>query len=104
MWIDILRKEVAAKGPRQVALELGISRSSIDLACQGKYPASTVKIEDRVKKIYGHNGGITCPALGEITPNTCAEKWNLAKKIGMMAGNPETLRLYKTCMNCSVRK
>lgn len=104
MWLDILRKEVAAKGPRQVAVELGISRSAVDLVCQGKYAASTQKIEERVQRIYGNNGGIQCPVLGEITPNICAGKWNLAKKIGMMAGNPETLRLYKTCMRCSVRR
>ncbi len=112
MWIDILKKEVAAigadgkpKGPKQVAKELGISRSAVDLVCQGKYNASTAKIEQRVRKIYGNdNGGITCPVLGAISPNTCSEKWNLAKKIGMKAGNPETLKLYKTCTNCSVRK
>jgi hypothetical protein len=105
MWIDILRREVEAKGPKQVAKELGISRSTVDLVCQGKYQANTAAVEDRVKKIYGNNGGgITCPVLGEISPNTCSDKWNLAKIIGMKAGNPDTLRLYKTCQNCSVRK
>jgi hypothetical protein len=105
MWIDILRREVNAKGPKQVAKELGISRSAVDLVCQGKYAASTAKIEARVKKIYGNNGGgIDCPVLGSITPNVCSDKWTLAKKIGMKAGNPDTLRLYKTCSNCSVRK
>ena len=105
MWIEILKREVEAKGPKQVAKELGISRSAVDLVCHGKYNASTAKIEQRVKKIFGNdNGGITCPVLGSISPNTCSEKWNLAKKIGMKAGNPETLKLYKTCMNCSVRK
>lgn len=105
MWIDILRREAQAKGPKQVAKELGISRSSVDLVCQGKYNASTKKIEERVRKIYGNtNGGIACPVLGEISPNACSDKWNLAKKIGMRAGNPETLRLYKSCSQCSVRK
>lgn len=104
MWIEILKKEVAVKGPKQVAKELGISRSTVDMVCQGKYQASTARIEERVKAIYGHNGGIKCPVLGEITPNECAEKWKLAKKIGMRAGNPETLKLYKACMKCSIRK
>jgi len=104
MWLDILKKEVAAKGAKQVAKELGISRSTVDMVCQGKYQASTAKVEERVKLIFGNNGGIDCPVLGWITPNTCAEKWKLAKKIGMMAGNPETLRLYKACMNCSIRR
>lgn len=104
MWIEILRREVEAKKSPQVAKELGLSRSTIDLVVQGKYNASTVKVEERVKAIYGQNGHVQCAVLGEISPNTCAEKWNLAKKIGMMAGNPETLKLYKTCLNCSVRK
>ena len=104
MWIEILRKEVGARGPRQVAKELGVSRSTIDLVCQDKYQASTEAIIKRVKAIYGRDGHVQCAILGEISPNLCAEKWNLAKKIGMMAGNPETLKLYKTCLNCSVRK
>lgn len=105
MWIDILRREVQAKGPKQVAKELGVSRSAVDMVCQGKYRASTARIEQRVRKIYGNdNGWIACPILGSISPNTCSEKWNLAKKIGMRAGNPETLKLYKTCIHCSIRR
>lgn len=103
MWIEILRKEVAAKGAKQVATELGISRTSVDLVCQGKYQASTEKIEDRVKMIYGNGGLVSCSILGEISPIRCAETWDRAKKIGLKCGNPETLRLYKTCLNCSVR-
>lgn len=104
MWIEILKKEVQAKGPKQVAKELGVSRPTIDLVCQGKYPASTKKVMERVQAIYGRNGLVCCPQLGDISPNLCAEKWNLAKKIGMKAGNPETLRLYKTCLKCSIRR
>lgn len=104
MWLEILRKEVSQKGPKQVAKELGISRSAVDLVCQGKYKASTTRIEERVKAIYGQNGGIDCPVLGCITANRCAEKWALAKKIGIRAGNPETLRLYKACGRCWIRK
>lgn len=104
MWVEILRKEVAAKGSKQVAKELGISRTSVDLVCQAKYQASTKKIEDRIKSIYGTGGLILCPVLGEISPIRCAETWDRSKKIGMKCGNPETLRLYKTCLNCSIRK
>jgi hypothetical protein len=104
VWIEVLRKEDKAKGPKQVAIELGVSRPSVDLILQGKYGADTKKMLERVKAIYGHNGKVLCSVLGEITPLMCAEKWNLAKKIGMLAGNPETLKLYKTCLNCSVRR
>jgi hypothetical protein len=104
MWIEILRKEAKAKGAKQVAKELGISRSSVDLVCQGKYQASTEKIQGRIKAVYGKNGVILCPVLDEISPNQCAETWSRAKNIGMRVGNPETLKLYKTCLNCLIRK
>ncbi|MEW6115351.1 MAG: hypothetical protein AB1553_00415 [Nitrospirota bacterium] len=104
MWIDILRKEVAAKGPRMVARELGISRSTVDMVTQNKYQASTVKIEERVRKIYGRDGKVECPIKGLITPIECAENFKKAKAIGLKASNPETLRLYKTCKACSVRR
>lgn len=104
MWIDILKREVAAKGPRQVAHELGVARSSVDLLCHGKYPADTGKMEKKIEAIYGTKGGIECPVLGAITPLKCAESWKRAKAIGMKAGNPETLRLYKACQGCAVRQ
>ncbi len=99
-----MRKEVNAKGPKQVAQELGISRSTVDLVLRGKYGADTKKIQERIKAIYGHNGVVLCPVLEEITPIQCADYWNKAKKIGMMASNPTTLKLYKTCINCSIRR
>ena len=103
MWIDILKREVAAKGPKQVATELGVSRASVDLLCTGKYPADPANMVEKIKTIYGVNGRITCPILGDIAPLRCAETWKRARSIGMKAGNPETVRLYITCMNCSVR-
>lgn len=104
MWMEILKKEVEKKGVKQVAKELELSRSTISLCVQSKYRASTAKIEKRVKTIYGTEDGIKCPVLGIITPMQCVLKHNLAKKIGMKAGNPETLKLYKACMKCSIRK
>lgn len=104
MWLDILRKEVAAKGPRLVAKELGISRPTVDMVCQDKYQASTARVEERIRLIYGNNGKVECPVKGLLTPIQCAENFKRAKLIGMRAGNPETLRLYKACMKCGVRK
>lgn len=103
MWINVLRQEVALKGPKQVATELGMSRSTVDLVTQGKYPAQTRRIEEKVSKIYGGNGTIECPVLGKITPNKCADAWRKAGTIGSKAGNPETLRLYRACLKCRVR-
>lgn len=104
MWVEILRKEVGQKGPKQVAHELGVSRTTVDLVCAGKYPGSTRRVEERIKAIYGESGTIHCSILGDITPQSCATAWTRAKKIGMKAGNPETLRLYKTCQTCPTRR
>jgi len=103
-WLEILKQQVNDKGPRQVARELGISHSTLSLVSAGKYNASTKKVEARIEAIYGHDGMVQCPMLEEIEPAKCADYWNKAKKIGLLAGNPATLKLYKTCLNCSVRK
>jgi hypothetical protein len=104
MWFDILKKEVTKKGPVQVAKELGVSRALIDMVIQGKYSASTENIKRRTENIYGNDGSIHCPVLNNISPDTCAYKWSLARKIGLKVGNPETLRLYKQCLKCPIRK
>jgi hypothetical protein len=101
--LEILKQEVALKGPKQVALELGVSRPTVDLVVQDKYGANTTRIEERVRKIYGANGRVLCPVIGEISPNRCADTWRKAKIIGSKAGNPETLRLYRACLKCKVR-
>ncbi len=103
MWIEILRREVEAKGPKQVAKELDVSRAAVDLLCRDEYPAETKKMEAKIKAIYGKDGHVECPVLGMVSPLKCVETYKRAKTIGMKASNPETLRLYKTCMNCSVR-
>jgi len=104
MWIEILCKEVSQKGIKQVAKELGISRTTIYLVLEGKYKASTAKVEEKVMQIYGNNGFVECPVMGKIPPAVCADKWRLAMKIGMRAGNPETLKLYKACLGCKLRQ
>ncbi len=104
MWIEILKKEVETKGPKQVALELGVSRATVDLLCSGKYPADPAKMVEKIKSIYGTNGQVSCPVLGAITPLKCAETWKRSRLIGMKAGNPDTLRLYKACQTCAVRR
>ena len=103
MWIEILRREVAAKGAKQVGRELGLSRTTVDLVCRDQYPGSTRRVEERIGRIYGKTGHVACPKLGEISPLQCADTWAKAKKIGMKAGNPETLRLYKACGTCTIR-
>lgn len=97
-----LREEVDKKGISQVAKELGVSKTTVYLVLQGKYK-SMERLMARIQAIYGAKG-ILCPVLGEITPDICSQKWELAKVIGLKAGNPETLKLYKACQKCALRK
>lgn len=102
-WLEIFKKMVEEKGPAQVARELGVSTTTVSLVKSGQYGASTKKIEERVINIYGSNGQVMCPVLGEIDPSRCIDNWELARKIGVSCGNPATMRLYKACMKCTLR-
>ena len=101
-WLSILRGQVAAKGLPAVARELGVVKSTVSMVVNGKYPASTDRIQARVLATYGGQT-VTCPVLGGIDAAACAANQDRAKRIGLRAGNPETLRLFKTCSNCPVR-
>ncbi len=102
-WLEILRRNVELRSQAVVARELGISAGGVSLVLSGKYPASTHKIEDRVMRIYGAGSHIDCPASGEITPSQCVELWDRARRIGVRAGNPATIRRYNTCRKCPMR-
>ena len=101
-WLEILRDQVAVKGLPIVARELGVAKSTICMVAGGKYPASTKRIEARVLAVYG-GATVVCPVLGSIDAAACAANQDRAKRIGLRAGNPETLRLFKCCSNCPVR-
>jgi len=101
-WLEILRDQVAAHGLPVVARELGVAKSTVCMVAKGTYPARTDKIEARVLAVYG-GATVTCPVLGGIDAAACAAHQDRAKRIGLRAGNPETLRLFKCCSNCPVR-
>ena len=101
-WLSILRDQVAAKGLPAVAADLGVAKSTVCMVAGGKYPASTQRIEGRVLVVYG-GASCACPVLGTIDAAVCAANQERARRIGLRAGNPETLRLFKTCSNCPVR-
>ncbi|MEW5745247.1 MAG: hypothetical protein AB1805_07425 [Nitrospirota bacterium] len=104
MWTDILRREVEAKGPKAVGKEIGYSRATVDLVIKGTYQGDLAKIERIVMKIYGKHGKVLCPVMGEIAPADCATNWKQAKQYGGQSGNPIKLRLFRTCLGCSVRR
>jgi transcriptional regulator with XRE-family HTH domain len=104
MWIEILKEELEKRGLTQVAKDLELSKPTVSLVSNGKYPANTKKVEERIMKVYGTYQKIGCPILGAITQTKCVETRMRARLIGMKAGNPETLRLYKTCETCNRRE
>ena len=101
-WLDILRDRIVALGLVAVAKDLGTAKSTVSMVANGKYPASTGRIEARVMATYGGQT-VVCPVLGSIDAAVCADNQARAKRIGLRAGNPQTLRLFKTCSNCPVR-
>lgn len=103
--INLLRREVTAKGQATVAKELGISKTAVSQILNGKYQASTGHVESRVMRLYGGLGALVCPhRLEEITPAECAATYNRAVAVGLKAtGNPETLRQHHACLHCPVR-
>ncbi len=103
VWLKILADHANEKGNANVARELGISPTTVSLVLAEKYPASTDSVEKKVMGIYGIEGMVVCPILGVMLPDRCATNWERAKKIGMKAGNPATIRLYKSCLKCNLR-
>lgn len=95
-WLDILRRQVAEKGSRRVAEEIGYAASSVRLAVNGKYTANTAKLAAKVLEVY--RSEITCPFSGERRrKNMCA----LARKLDKAPDdNPQLHRYWQTCRAC----
>lgn len=98
----ILERHVEMKGRKDVCAELGISSATLSQVLGDKYGASTDAIEKKIMNIYGADGKVGCPLLGEIEPGQCAANHDKAQKI-TRAGNPATIRLYMACRKCDFR-
>ena len=98
-WKELLKAAVERHGYRKTAEMLHISKTTISLILNDKYPADTTRIEERVLVIFGGER-IECPVLGEITKAECLLHQKRAREIGTKAGNPRTLKLYLTCLEC----
>ncbi len=91
-WLRALRAAVERDGLTKVANQLGRSKGGISNVLNGKYGASTKRIEDRVRGAL-MNKRIECPVLGEIAPGTCQD-W---QEKPFAATNPERVAVYRAC-------
>lgn len=94
MWLELLTKAVSNSSKAQVALDLGVSRTTISLVMSDKYPASTDKIEALVMDTYSR---VECPHLGEqITITQCKRHHSE----NAPTSSPRAMRLWRACQAC----
>ena len=103
-WLRLLKQQVEAKGVRRVAQELSLSKSTVSLVVTGRYPASTRKIEEAVRRVYGEGKEVRCPVLGQVPVEACVRYWEEAQRVGLRTNDPEKLRLFFVCRGCPLRE
>ncbi|MBI5585384.1 MAG: helix-turn-helix transcriptional regulator [Deltaproteobacteria bacterium] len=103
-WLELLKQAVKKRGLGLVERELGVSKTTVSLVLSGKYGASTDNIQALVEGIYDP-AGVFCRAWERrIDPGQCADLRDRANKIGLKAGNPDSLRAYLACGKCSLNR
>jgi len=94
MWLTMLKQAVERSSKAAVAMELGVSRTTISLVVDGKYPAKTDKIEVLVLNTYGR---VICPFSGdEITLAVCKKHHTSA----VPTSSPRAMKHWRTCQGC----
>lgn len=94
MWLELLKNAVAKSSKQAVAMQLGVSRTTISLVCSGQYPAKTDKIEKLVLEAFG---SVQCPHLDrEISLNECRTNHQSA----VPTSSPRAMKLWQACQGC----
>lgn len=94
MWFELFKAAVEASSCQKVADELGISRTSVSLVYNGKYPAKTDKIAALVMDTYGR---VRCPYLNEeITHVQCRNH----HESDAPTSSPRAMRHWRVCQGC----
>ena len=95
-WLDLLKAAVDAdpRGIAGVADVLGISRTALSMAINGKYPAKTDKIAQRVLAHYDRHD---CPHTGESIVRAACHA--LASRQAP-TNSPREMRHWRACQGC----
>lgn len=97
-WRDLLEARIAGSSMGKVADELEVSRTTVSLIVNGKYPASTEKFATRVIARYAT---IACPFLErDISGAQCREYHTR----DVPTSSPFAMRHYRACQGCQHRR
>lgn len=94
MWREILLEKVHHSSKKQVAEDLGVSRTTISLIVHSKYPADTRHVAKRVIEIYGR---VECPHLQkEISQAECSGYHSAEPP----TSSPRAMKHWRACQAC----
>lgn len=94
MWLELLRRAVDETSQQAVADKLEISRATVSLIVNGKYPARTDRIARRVLVAYSN---VICPFLEEqISAARCRDYHTRAAP----TSSPYAMRHWRACQGC----
>lgn len=93
-WLRMLTEAAEASSKADVARELGISRVSVSMILNGKYPGDTSRMAARVLAKFDR---VTCPYTGRsLTRGQCAEEAGR----DIPTSSPAALRQWRACKKC----
>ncbi|WP_010142194.1 hypothetical protein [Oceanicola sp. S124] len=100
-WVMTLARECANTSQNKVARQLGYSATVVSLVLRRKYPGDLKAVETAVRGAY-EDLSITCPALGEVSPQVCQEWRTKARKFS--TENSQRVRMFRACNGCQIHK
>ncbi len=100
-WVLTLARECAQASQNKVARELGYSAALVSQVLRRKYPGDLKAVETAVRGAY-EDLVITCPTLGEVSPQVCQEWRTKARKFS--TENSQRVRMFRACNRCPVHK
>ena len=95
-WLDWLKEEAGKTSRAAVGRKLGVSRTTISLVLDNKYPADGDNIKNLVEQFINR---VYCSFLDkQLTINECK-----AYSGEVPTSSPTALRLWKACQQCEFK-